>query len=60
MVNKKILDILNSARVSADKTQQDYNFESGWLEQKASNSIDIFGDHAVTEVADITSEARKI
>ena len=33
---EKILEILNSAKASADKAEQDYNFESGWLEQKAS------------------------
>jgi len=45
---------------SADKAEHEFESASTKLQTKASHNIDLFGGHAVSSVADIASEARRI
>jgi hypothetical protein len=51
---------VNTVRKSADKAEREFENASIALQSKTSRNIDLFGGHAVSSVADIASEARRI
>ena len=59
-VNKKIMSILDEARTVAENAEKEYNDGAKNLEKITDNGINLFGGSAVTEVADIVTEARRL
>lgn len=58
--SQKMLDAVSAAKESAKRAEQEYDRGARRLQAKASRNIDLYGGSAVSQVADIASESRKI
>jgi flagellar biosynthesis GTPase FlhF len=57
---EKILAIIKSARQKAVIAEMDYDFHANGLQVKARKSIDLFGESAMSQVADLVNESKSI
>lgn len=57
---EKMLQAVRSAKSSASRAEGEYDRGESMLQIKASRSIDLFGGDAVSRVADIAADARKL
>lgn len=57
---EKVLQILQVARKTAQKAEQEYDFRAEKLQEDAAKDIDLYGLHMPSQVVDIVSESKKI
>ena len=60
IAGEKMLQAVRSAKESASRAGQEYDRAANMLQIKAQSNIDLFGGSAVSQVADIANESRKI
>ena len=60
IVSEKMLQIVKDIKERASEAESEYEYSAEKFQMKASRSIDLFGGDAVSRVADIASEARRI
>ena len=58
--SEKLLQAVTIAKERASKAEREYDRGADRIQMMASRSIDLFGGSAVSQVADIASESRKI
>ena len=58
--SEKMLQAVSIARESASRAEREYDRGADRIQMMASRNIDLFGGSAVSQVADIASESRKI
>lgn len=59
-VNSRLLQLVQQAKESAAKAEREYERREDALQAKASQNIDLFGGHAVSQAVDLAAEARKM
>ena len=59
-VNEQMLLAVKTVRESAKRAEREFDNGSSMLQMKASRSIDLFGGSAVSQVADIASDSKRI
>ena len=59
-VNSRLLQLVQQAKESAAKAEREYECREDALQAKASQNIDLFGGHAVSQAVDLAAEARKM
>ena len=58
--SEKLMQAVRLTKESAERAEREYDSGAERVQRMASQSIDLFGGSAVSQVADIASESRKI
>lgn len=58
--SEKMLQVVKTVKENAARAEREYDLGASMLQSKASGSIDLFGGSAVSQVADIAADARKL